>query len=359
MGKVPMRAPVFRGGNIRVCEMPMPEPGDGQILARSLACGICASDLHFMDDPLGASAADPGGLWNYDPNADIVMGHEYCAEIVAYGPGTARRWPIGTRVASIPVLIRPNAVRIVGYSADAPGAFGQYFLMSEAVTQQVRGDLPSELVATSDAIAVGWFYAKRAAITAREIPLVIGCGAIGLAVIASLRRLGIGPIVAVDFSAERRALAQVMGADTAIDPAARSPYGAWRELAYGAEDIVRGAFGAADLPRCVIFECVGRPGVLESIVRACEAYARILSAGGCPEGDHIPSPMAHVKGLNLQFGGGPQMADWNEALDEVCSGRINVAPLVGELVSLDDVPDALNRARGPHAPARIIIQPNR
>jgi threonine dehydrogenase-like Zn-dependent dehydrogenase len=206
-----MRAPVFRGGKIRVCDMPMPEPGEGQILVRSLACGICASDIHFFEDPLGASAADPGGLWNYDPDADIVMGHEYCAEIVEYGAGTQRLWATGTRVSSTPVLIQPNAVRIVGYSADAPGAFGQYFLMSEAVTQQVRGDLPSELVATTDAIAVGWFYANHARINPREVPLVIGCGAIGLAVIASLRRLGIGPILAADFSAERRALAKVMG----------------------------------------------------------------------------------------------------------------------------------------------------
>jgi threonine dehydrogenase-like Zn-dependent dehydrogenase len=353
-----MRAAILREGKIRVCDMPMPQPGEGQILVRSLACGICASDIHFMDDPVAASAADPGGLWNYQPGADIVMGHEYCAEIVEYGPETARRWPIGTRVSSIPVLIRPEAVRIMGYSADAPGAFGQYFLMSEAVTQQVRGDLPSTHVATADAISVGWFYAKRAAVATREVPLVIGCGAIGLAVIASLRRLGIGPIIAADFSPERRRLAQVMGADTVVDPAAHSPYDNWRGIAYGAEDILRGAFGTPDLPGCVIFECVGRPGVLESVVRACEPYSRILSAGCCPEGDHIPSAKAHAKGLNLQFGGGPHMPDWNEALDEVCSGRINVAPLIGEITGLEDAPGAFARAKAPGAPARIIIEPN-
>jgi threonine dehydrogenase-like Zn-dependent dehydrogenase len=144
-----------------------------------------------------------------------------------------------------------------------------------------------------------------------------------------------------------------------IDPAAQSPYSTWREIAYGSKDILRGAFGASDSKGCVIFECVGRPGVLEAIILACEPYSRILSAGGCPEGDHIPSPRAHVKGLNLQFGGGPQVPDWNAALDEVCSGRIDVAPLVGEVVGVEDAPAAIARSKGPSAPARIIIQPNR
>ncbi|CAO5239328.1 hypothetical protein [Frankia sp. AgKG'84/4] len=47
----------------------------------------------------------------------------------------------------------------------------------------------------SDAISVGWSYVKRAAVTPKEVPLVIGLGAIGLSAVASLKRLGIGPIV--------------------------------------------------------------------------------------------------------------------------------------------------------------------
>jgi threonine dehydrogenase-like Zn-dependent dehydrogenase len=352
-----MRAAVLKHGQLSVRELPIPIPGEGQILVRSLACGICASDIHFMDDP-DSVASDDSGMWNYDPAADIVMGHEFCAEVVEYGPGTARKWAPGTRVSSTPVLILPQAVRIVGYSGDAPGGFGQYFLMSEAVTQEVRGDLPSELVATSDAMAVGWHYVKRAALGPKEIPLVIGCGAIGLSMIAALRRRGVGPIVVADFTPARRELARLMGADIVIDPAAASPYAAWRDVAYGSPDVTRGIFDGLDLPRCVVFESVGRPGVLDGIVAACERETRIFSAGGCPDGDHIHSQIAHGKGLNIQFGGGPQLVDWNEALDEVCSGRIDVRPIVGEVVPLDDMPAALDRARRSDAPARIIVRPN-
>lgn len=352
-----MRAAVLRNGKIQVREIPIPTPRERQILVRTHACGICASDLHFMEHPEQAMEQG-GGLWNYDADADMVMGHEFCAEVVDYGPKTARKWKPGTRVSSTPILINPDAVRIVGYSPDALGGYGQYFLMSEAVTQEVKSDLPSEWIAVSDAMAVGWYYVKKAAIGSNEVPLVIGCGAIGLSVIAALRRRGIGPIVAVDFVESRRAVARTVGADVLIDPAAASPYAAWRELAWGSDpSAVRGLFGSVDLARCVVFECVGVGGVLDEIIMNCERDTRILSAGGCPQGDFIHSAAAHRKGLNIQFGGGPSVPDWNEALKEVCSGSIDVRPIVGETIGLDAVPDALRRSKQREAPPRIVITP--
>jgi threonine dehydrogenase-like Zn-dependent dehydrogenase len=71
-----MRAAVLRGGKIEVRETENPVPGNGQILLRSLASGIGASDNHFLDQPEG-DADDDSGLSNHDPDADIVMGHEY------------------------------------------------------------------------------------------------------------------------------------------------------------------------------------------------------------------------------------------------------------------------------------------
>jgi threonine dehydrogenase-like Zn-dependent dehydrogenase len=352
-----MRAAVLKAGELKVRTLPMPVPGKGQMLVRTLGCAICASDIHFMDNPK-AVADDKTGLWNYDAAADIVMGHEVCAEVVDYGPDTERRWKSGTRVSSVPVLIQPNVVRILGYSADAPGGFGEYLLMSEVVAHEVHGDLPSELVAVSDAMAVGWYYVRKADIGPKEVPLVIGCGAIGISVIAALRRRGIGPIIAADFQQSRRDLAKVMGADHVIDPHALSPYTGWREIAYGSTEIVRSVFGSVDLPGCVAFECVGLPGVLDSVVLNCEPGTRILSAGCCPQGDHIHSMAAHTKGINIQFGGGPSAKDWKEAMDEVCSGRVDVRPVVGEVVTLDDLPQAFDRVRRGVGPARIVVRPD-
>src|SRR5262249_53242977 len=291
-------------------------PGPGQVLVRTLACGICASDLHFMDH---GDDGDDSGLSHYDPDADIVMGHEYCAEVVDYGPHTNREWALGTRVSSIPALLTPDGVRIIGQNAEAPGGFGEYFLLSEAMTQVVATELPNEFVAIADAISVGWYYVRAAAVAADEVPLVIGCGAIGLSAVASLKRLGVGPIVAADFVASRRETACVMGADVVVDPAEVSPFETWREVATGSPDDVKDMMQMANLPGCVVFECVGVPGVLDSIIRSCQRGTRILSAGGPPQGDHLHTMTAKRKGLNIQFGGGPAITDWNAAFDEVCS----------------------------------------
>ena len=250
-----------------------------------------------------------------------------------------------------------GGLRIIGQSHEAPGGFGQYFLLTEVMTQRVPSDLPDELVSIADAISVGWSYVSRAAVTPKEVPLVLGCGAIGLSAIASLKRLGMGPIVAVDFVASRRQTALTMGADVVVDPAEVSPYAAWRELAYGSSEPVRDMMNLLDLPSCVVFECVGVPGVLDSIVKGCERGTRIFSAGGPPEGDHVHTMVAKRKGLNIQFGGGPSMTHWNEAFEEVCSGRLDVTPMFGWKVDLEEVGKAIDDARDANGPARIIVVP--
>ena len=349
-----MRAAVLRNGAIEVRQTDDPVPGPGQILVRSLACGICASDLHFMDHP---EVDDETGMSNYDPDRDIVMGHEYCAEVVDYGPDTERKFAVGTRISSIPALLAPDGLRIIGQSPDAPGGFGEYFLLSEAMAHAVPSALPNELVSIADAISVGWGYVNTAAISAQEVPLVIGLGAIGLSAVASLKRLGIGPVVAVDFVASRRETALAMGADVVIDPAEISPYDAWRQVAYGDPAPVRDMFKLMGLPKCVVFECVGRPGVLDAIIMGTERGTRVFSAGGPPDGDHLHTMVAKRKGINIQFGGGPSFTHWAEAFEEVCSGSIDVTPMFGHTVSLDEVPAALDAARDANGPARIVVVP--
>ncbi|MGW3653003.1 zinc-binding dehydrogenase [Streptomyces sp. NPDC000878] len=353
-----MRAAVLRCGTVKVRIVDDPIPGPGQLFVRSLACGICASDLHFMDHP-EAGADDDSGMSTYDQDVDIVMGHEYCAEVVDHGPGTERRIPVGTRVSSLPVLSTPAGRRIIGQNPDSPGGLGEYFLLTESMTPVVDSDLPSEVVCVADAISVGWSTATRAQVTAREVPLVIGCGAVALSVIARLRRLGVGPILAADFVASRRRIALAMGADVVIDPAEVSPYGAWRDVVYGPADSTKDMMTAMAgcLPGCVVFECVGVPGVLDAIIKGCERGTRIFSAGGPPDGDHPHTLTAKRKGLNIQFGGGPSMTHWDEAFQAVCSGSLDVGPMLGNTVGLDEVPAALHAARDANGPPRIVVVP--
>src|ERR1700759_5157925 len=174
-----MRAAVLRQGTVATRTIDDPVPGQGQVLVRSLACGICASDLHYMDHP-EAGADDDSGWSTYDQAVDIVMGHEYCAEVVDYGPGSERPVAAGTRVSSRPVMFAGGSMKIIGQNPETPGGFGEFFLLDETLLKPVLSDLPSEAVWLAEAVPVGWSAAKRAQARPGDVPLVIGCGSIAL-----------------------------------------------------------------------------------------------------------------------------------------------------------------------------------
>ena len=98
-----MRAAVMRNLKIVTDDMPEPTPGPGEVLVKTLACGICGSDLHALKHAKQFVDNAPGGM-GMDIGRDVVMGHEFCAEILDYGPQTTRTHRVGTRVCSFPML---------------------------------------------------------------------------------------------------------------------------------------------------------------------------------------------------------------------------------------------------------------
>ena len=226
-GPATMRAVTLRQGELALREIPMPAPQRGQVLVRTLACAICASDHHYMDHP-EVSQADESGMRVHAPDCDVVMGHEFCGEVVAYGPGCRERWPVGAHITSTPALVGADGMRIIGMAPDAPGGFGEYFLLSEFLAREVPADVDVTRVALNDAMAVGWYYSRlgvEADHPFGSAPLVLGLGAIGLSVVICLRHRGSGPIIASDYSASRRQLALDLGADIVVDPANRFTLG--------------------------------------------------------------------------------------------------------------------------------------
>ena len=352
-----MRAVTLKQGVLAVREIARPAPGSGQILVRTLACAICASDHHYMDHP-EVAREDRSGMRVDAPDQDVVMGHEYCAEIVEYGPDTQQEWPIGSRITSPPALFVEGGMRIIGMAPDAPGGFGEYFLLTEGMAKPLPDGVAPEHLALIDAMAVGWYYTRLGTAHENVVPMVVGLGAIGLSVVAALKHRGVPTIVASDYSAERRELARTLGADVVVDPREETVHAAWRRAAWGAPEEVHDRLVLMGLPTCVAYECVGVSGVLAEIVENCSLDTHILSAGGAPQ-DTIPSAKANLKGVNIQFGGGPAIGDWYEMLDLVACGAIDPSPLVGETVDLDGLPEAITRARSSQAPVRIVFTPSR
>lgn len=346
-----MRAVVLRDGRLEVRETADPEPGPGELLLRTLSTAICASDVHFMDHP-EVSNDDPTGRSLYDPSLDIVLGHEFVGEVIGHGPGCGDQYPIGTRVTSIPIrLVNGGAdgSRIIGQHPEAQGSFAEKVVVAEVIARAVDEQVSDDAAALVDAFAVGEFYVRAAGLRPGEVPIVIGAGAIGLSAVAALAARGIEPIIVSDYNAERRDLARNgFGAHVTVDPAEQSPFDVWRTLR--AE---RNLWGPA-----VVFECVGAPGLIQKIVEGSEMGTRIYCAGGWYTGDSLDITTATRQGVTIQFGGGPMPQDWYGTLDAIAAGRLDPLPSVGRVITLEEVPDAIDLARRSEGPPRIIVHPN-
>jgi threonine dehydrogenase-like Zn-dependent dehydrogenase len=359
-----MRAAVMRDRKLVVDTVPDPVPGPGEVVVRTLACGICGSDLHALKfaHKLVEAAREAGSPLAMDLARDVVMGHEFCAEIVAHGPGTAKLAPVGTRVCSMPILLRPGGPRAVGYSNDVPGGYAEYMVLSEALCLPVPNGLPTEHAALTEPMAVGWHAVEKAKLAPDDVPLVIGCGPVGLSVIAGLRLEGAAPIVAADFSPMRRRLAERLGADVVVDPAKQSPYASWQEvagLAPGSAPPPDGLFsmlGPALRP-AVIFECVGVPGVIDAIMQAAPRNARVVIVGVCMEPDQLRPMLGIQKELLLQFVLGYTPFEFAETLRNLAEGKIPAEPIITGRVGIDGVPGAFEALAHPDAHAKILVEP--
>ncbi len=341
-----MQAAIMRDGEIVTDTLPDPEPGPGQVLVRTLACGICGSDLHALRhaDRMVEAARESGvPSFDFDPGRDVVFGHEFCAEILDFGPGTLRNLAVGTRVCSMPLVFHPGGVSAVGYSNRFPGGYGERMLLSEPLLLPVPDGLDAELAALTEPMAVGIHAVARARMQRSDAALVLGCGPVGLAVIAALGLEERGPVVAADFSPRRRALAERLGADVVVDPAEEPAIEAWRRAA------------GPKLP--VFFECVGVPGVIHQLMRDAPRGARIVVAGVCMEEDRIQPMLGINKELSLDFVLGYTPEEFAGALRAIAEGRIPVADLVTGRVGIGGVAGAFEELANPDAHAKILVRP--
>jgi threonine dehydrogenase-like Zn-dependent dehydrogenase len=356
-----MRAVVKRGTRLVLDDVADLTPGPGQALVRTLACGICGSDLHMLHHmehmlSLGRRAGAPPAA---DPAKDIVMGHEFSCEVVDYGPGSDRKIKTGSTVVSVPVNFGPAGVETVGYSNRFPGGYAEQMLLFEPMLIQVPNGLAADHAALTEPFAVGLHAVNKAQMDKDSVALVIGCGPVGLAVIAALKAKALGPIHAADFSAARRRLAESYGADVVIDPAAGDPHAMWSALGVptNAGEVMATMMSGAPVRRPVIFECVGVPGLIQSLIDAAPVHARIVVVGVCMETDRIEPGLAVTKEIELRFVLGYSPEEFAHTLRQLAEGEIPAAPILTGEVGLGGVAQAFEDLKSPQRHAKILVKP--
>ena len=331
-----MQAACLENGLFTIEEVPDPIPGRNEVLVSTLACGICGSDLHQV-------------VRSKDRAGRLVMGHEFCAEIIDYGPDTSRPFPVGSRVVSFPYVPGPNGAEIIGYSQEYPGGFGQRMVLSVADLVRVPDGISPTVAALTEPLAVGEHAVALGRQEPGDVATVIGCGPIGLAVIVALRRRGCSPIIAADFSAERRALAEKLGADIVFDPARASPYSAWKD--YGADWEAGNALVAyatrEKRRRAVIYECVGAPGLIAASIAGAPIGSTIVVVGACMGEDQFVPSQALIKGVELRFSAAYSHDEFAATLRRIADSALDASAIITREVTLQEVDSAVTRLATP------------
>ena len=342
----------MRGGRLEVDEVPDPVAGPGQVLVRTLACGICGSDLHALRharrlvelsrELAAASPADAMTLSIFDPDRDLVLGHEYAAEVLELGPGTAGV-KVGDVVVSMPVVADERGLHPVGYSNDYPGGYGERMVLSAGVALSVPDGLHPRLAALAEPLAVGLHAVGRSSARAGHAAIVLGAGPIGLAVIAALRKAAVEPIVVADLSPRRRALAAVLGAHEVVDPRDEPAVEAWRRID-----------GRKPLS---LFEAVGTPGMIDRAMRDAPRSSEIVVVGVCMEPDEVQPFVGIGKELDIRFALAYDPIEFASALHALAAGEIDFEPLITGVVGIDGVSQAFEDLADPETHAKIVVEP--
>ncbi len=334
-----MAAVALRDGRLSLTRVPRPTLGPGQLRLRPLAVGVCGSDLsawRHTNEFLRASEDSGMSTYLFDPDRDLVLGHEFVGRIEEIGPGV-EDVTLGDTIVALPYAVDcAGTVRTVGYSTEYPGALSESVVVQAAGQIRVPDDVPPWIAVLTEPLTTGTSAVARSGIDRGAHAIVTGCGTVGLGIIAVLRERGIEPIVAADPSPARRELPVRMGATVTVDPrAGQDPFAAL-------EGVGRGPV--------VVFEASGARGVLETLMAGAPMFTRIVVVGTAMVEEPIRPVLGIYKNLTIEFCGGPgpgqdYRAELIETLSRLRDKRIDGRALVTGWCGLDGVPGLFEALR--------------
>ncbi|MDG2270886.1 MAG: zinc-binding dehydrogenase [Halioglobus sp.] len=342
-----MKAAVFKEVGkplvLESVEDPSPEPSE--LVMKVNFCGICGTDLHATRE--GLTTAGCGQ----------ILGHEYVGEIVEVGKATDGQWKVGDRVCAMPFIGCGRCLSCASgrffecadkkvSGVDDPGGFAEFVTTGSRETILLPDDLDLQSAALVEPLAVGIHAVRVADVKAGSRVMVIGAGPIGLAVALWCRFFGAREVVVSEVAKTRATLAKTMGATAVIHP----------DLESGAEALLQQFSDVAGGAPDVIFECVGAPGILQQCIEMAPHRGKIIPVGVCEQPDAIIPFFGLVKELRIQFAIAYTRDDFDTCVAMLGERRIDVSPMVTDIVSLDDLPSAFEALRMPSHQCKVLAK---
>lgn len=338
-----MQAVVTHGPrDYRVEEVPVPEPGPGELVIEVGAVGICASDMKcFLGGPLFWGEDGTGGY----VEGPVIAGHEYAGRIVALGAGAAGKWDVreGDRVVA-EQIVPCNACRycqsghywmcqrhwIFGFKHQTHGGMAKYNRFpANALVHKVPESLSDGQAAYIEPMACAWHAVDRGEIAAGDTVVIAGVGNIGLCMLQIARLRNPGRLIALDTKPYRLELARRLGADVAIDVAA--------------EDAVAQVLELTDGYGCDVYiEATGHPSGVTQGLRMIRKLGTFVEFSVFNEPVTVNwTIIGDTKELNIHGSHlGPYC--YPKTIEAIASGALNVKPLLADAYPVTDFAKAMD-----------------
>ncbi len=333
-----MKAAVFQalGEPLRVVSVEDPKPKRDEVLIRICRCGICGSDLHMTAEPV------------FGITSGYVLGHEMSGEVIEAGPGAGGLKP-GDQVSVAPLrgcghcpacLAGEPAwcasMQLIG------GGYAQYAALAGRQCRKLPAEISAADGALAEPLAVALHGVRRSGMKPGDRVLIVGAGAIGLAIAFWARRLGAGEVIVADLHRLQEERAMALGA-TAFFLSGVDLERQARERCTGGPDIV--------------FECVGKPGLIDFCVSLVRPRGKVAVLGLCTARDHMDSFRAISKEVDILMSVFFDMREFAHAIDALDKGQYPPQQLISDMIGLDSVPPVFELLRSRTTQCKVLIDP--
>jgi 6-hydroxycyclohex-1-ene-1-carbonyl-CoA dehydrogenase len=328
-----MKAAIFREPHkpLTIENMPVPELHPGDVLVRVIACGVCHTDLHYIDHDVPTFQKPP-----------IILGHEISGVIEKAAPDQ-QQWKPGDRVLLPAVLTcgsckmcrlgRENICsNMMMFGNHRNGGYAEFVTAPGKDIFRLPDEIPLvEGCIIADALSTPYHAVKnRARVRPGDKVVVFGCGGVGLNVVQLAAATG-ATVVAVDIKAEKLEIAKQLGA--------------WQTLDAGAVDVkkqVRKIFdGGAD----IAIEAIGNPATIEMAFESLNTGGRLCVVGYSEKSAVLNAPRLMFREMEIVGSLGCRPVDYPNIIQMVAHGRIQLQPLVTHRFALESINEALDTLR--------------
>jgi 6-hydroxycyclohex-1-ene-1-carbonyl-CoA dehydrogenase len=329
-----MKAAVFHGSGqpLRIEEIPTPAPDPGQIVVKTAACGVCHTDLHYIDHGVPTFKQPP-----------LVLGHEASGLVAQVGSGV-KDFKVGDRVLLPAVLTcgvcefcrtgRENICQTMTmFGNNIDGAYAEFVATPAKDIFHLPKEIPLEEGAIiADAISTPYHAVKnRAEVKAGDTVVVFGCGGVGINVVQVAAAVG-GVVIAVDVSEKKLEWARKFGATYTINA---------RKVEKIGKEIKKLTNGGAD----VALEAIGRPETIETAFGTLRKGGRLVVVGYSAE--EIKLSAARIMYFEMEIRGslGCRPVDYPKLIELARIGKIKVTELVTHKFPLEKIDEAFGLLR--------------